>query len=117
MDGTHDACYLLLDSADDHWKPTFRRAPYDFDRVEAAFQQHGLDEVLGVEGLLKCEQIRRSRPVINAYSRWLAGCYPGESWSFHRAYEFLALPLEAIWGYLGSGYRVNPHVPLPPRKL
>lgn len=116
MDGTHTACYLILDAADDHWKPTFRRVPYDYAQVEAAFKAHRLDEILGVEGMLKCEQIRRSRPIINAFSRWLGQCYPGEGWSYPRAHEFLALPLEAIWDYLGSGYRVNPHIPLPRSK-
>jgi predicted phosphodiesterase len=114
MDGTHDACYLLLDAIGDHWQATFRRVPYDFALVEAAFEHHRLDEILGVEGLLKCEQLRRARPTINAFSRWLDACYPGEDWSFERAYEFLALPLEAVWDHIGEGYLVNTDLPLPP---
>jgi hypothetical protein len=114
MDGTHDACYLLLDAKGDHWQATFRRVPYDFARVEAAFQHHQLDEILGVEGMLKCEQLRRGRPTINAFSHWLDVHFPGEGWSFERAYEFLALPLEAVWDHIGKGYLVNPALPLPP---
>ncbi len=49
MDGTHEACYLLLDAAGDCWQATFRRTAYDFSLVEAAFKQHRLDGILGVE--------------------------------------------------------------------
>lgn len=114
MDGTHHACYLLLDAEGDRWQPTFRRLEYDYSRVEAAFARHNLREVLGVEGLLKCEQLRRARPTVNAFSRWIERCHPGESWSYERAYEYLALPLEAIWDELGNGYQIHPEIPLPP---
>lgn len=108
MDGTHDACYLLLDAAGDHWQPTFRRVPYDFALVEAAFQQHQLDTVLGVEGRLKCEQLRWSRPLITAFNRWLEAQHPGLGWTMAQAEAFLALPLAAIWPYLDAAYHVNP---------
>lgn len=114
MDGTHHACYLLLDAAGDRWQPTFRYLPYDYGRVEAAFARHNLAETLGVEGYLKCEQLRRARPTINGFSAWMEECYPGEGWTYPRAYEYLALPLEAIWESLGNGYHVNPEIPLPP---
>jgi predicted phosphodiesterase len=113
-DGTHTASYMLLDSAGDHWEATFRQIPYDYSRVEAEFQKQNLREILGVEGLLKCEQVRRARPTINAFYRWMCDNHPDEEWSYDLAYEFLALPLEAVWDSLGSGYLVNPDIPLPP---
>ena len=113
MDGTNNAAYVLLDAAGDHWTATFRCVPYDFARVEEAFQRHKLDSLLGVEGLLKCEQHRRARPTIGPFGEWLAANHPGGAWSYERAYEFLDLPLEAIWEYVGEAYFTNPEIPLP----
>ena len=117
MDGTHDACYLLLDAAGDHWDTTFRRVPYDFSRVEAAFQEHNLDNILGVEGFLKCEQLRRARPTIINFNEWLTTNHPGECWSYDRAYEYCSLPLQAIWPTLSESYHINPDLPLPTTKI
>ena len=117
MDGTHEACYLLLDAAGDHWDTTFRHIPYDFSRVELAFQEHNLDNILGVEGFLKCEQLRRARPTIVSFTDWLTASYPDEDWSYERAYEYCSLPLEAIWHTISESYHVNPDIPLPITKI
>lgn len=113
LDGTHDACYLLLDAAGDHWEPTFRRVTYDFERVERAFREHDLDHILGVEGMLKCEAVRRARPTIPAFEKWMKMYHSGERWSYVRAHEYLSLPLESVWETIDAGYQVNPEIGLP----
>ncbi len=114
MDGTRDASYLLIEAAGDCWHATFRHVPYDFTLVDAAFKQQKLLDLLGLEGLLKFEQLRRARPTIQPFKRWMQAHYPNEGRSFPRAYEYLSLPLEAVWDTLGKGYLVNPDLPLPP---
>jgi hypothetical protein len=117
MDGTHDACYLVLTAIDNRWQPTFRRVSYDFARVEAAFKQHHLYEILGLEGLLKCEQVRRARPTVASFSRWMQRHYPGDEATLSHAREYLKLPLAHIWETLNEGYHVNFDIPLPDFQL
>ncbi|MFW5748119.1 MAG: metallophosphoesterase family protein [Chloroflexota bacterium] len=109
-DGLRTANYALLESADTGWQVTFRKLAYDFNAVERAFTQHGMLDRLGPLGLLRIEQFRQARQVINDFYRWKQATHPDQALTFDLVETYLALPPETQWQYFQPAYRVNRHL-------
>jgi hypothetical protein len=69
-DGMHDAGYMLLETTPAGWKPTWRRVPYDRERLFDAFSRHRVVERFGWPARLIVEEFRASRLRVSPFLHW-----------------------------------------------
>jgi predicted phosphodiesterase len=108
QDGIRTANYMLLRAVDGVWVPQFRRVPYNFERVAAAFDDQRLIERLGMIALLYREQLRRASPMINAFYAWYDQHHTDDAQTLALARTFLAL--DDPFPYFRESYQVNRHL-------
>jgi predicted phosphodiesterase len=102
LDGTYDACYLLLDGDGDGWRPTFRRVASDRAAVLDAFERERFVERCGVVGQLIVEEFRTARIQLHAFVRWRQKRHPGRPVTWDLLNEFGD---EERWAHMGAPYR------------
>ncbi len=112
LDGQPMANYMILDSSEAGWTPTFRRVRYDVEKMLQAFRQVDYVEHTGAVGRMFIEEIRLARPIVAPYLRWKSQYYPDQMETMTMAEEFLRLPPEKIWSLLPSNYQINPQFPI-----
>jgi hypothetical protein len=108
LDGYQDASYMLLDSTETGWKPTFRRVPVDYAPLYAEFERQRFVEQYGMVGHLFVEQFRYARPIIAAYAHWLRDHHPDAEWAVDTLNVYLN-STEA-WDYIPAIYQYNEHL-------
>ena len=108
LDGLQDANYLILDSAGDHWQPTFRRVPVDYAPLFAEFERQQFVEKCGAIGYLIVQQFHHARTVIASFDRWHKATCPDEPTTIPLVDEFL--DSGDLWQYVAPHYRYNQHL-------
>jgi predicted phosphodiesterase len=107
LDGYSGASYLLLDSNDDHWNPTFRRIEYDDSAIFTEFDRVNFVDSCGATARLIIEEFRLFRPIVYPFNRWRNEVHNGEPETLDMAEEFLQLDFESVWRYMPPEYVPN----------
>ncbi len=113
MDGYQDASYLILDSTDSGWQPTFRRVPVNYAPLFAEFERQRFVEQFGVIGHVMVAQFRYARPVIAAYAAWLKAHDPGAAWTIETFDTYVNS--DDAWDYIPAIYQYNQHLGITPQ--
>ena len=104
LDGHTGASYLILESDDGSWRPTFRRIAYDNSSLYEAFDRSGFVDRCGATALLIIAEFRTSRPLVYPFNRWKRAHYGDEPETIAMAEEFLRLDVAAMWPYMPPEY-------------
>ena len=102
LDGTHDACYMLLDSTAFGWEPIFRRVAYDNAAIFEAFERQGFLERCGVIGHAVLEEFRTGQIQLTPFLNWqIANCpdatFSMDLWREFEKVDWRAYAPEAYW--------------------
>ena len=91
LDGNQSAQYAILDGTYDGWTPTFRRVPYDIQRVFDAYIAGRFVVDIGVMGRLAVEEMEMARIRLTPFNSWRAAERPDKpiTWDLYR--EFLTI--------------------------
>jgi hypothetical protein len=108
LDGIVDARYLLLDSTPDGWDATWRRVPYDRERLFAAFERERVVSRFGWIARLIVEEFRTARLAVGPFFNWQRAQCPNEPITLNLVDYFLnevdpwRYTLEAYHVYCGT---------------
>lgn len=104
LDGRFTASYLLLDGDAGGWRATFRRVPFDYAPLFAAFARQRFIEECGVIGHLVVEEFKTARLRIAPFLRWHAAHCPTAPFTMDLLEPFSQVN---IWDYTPLGFHLN----------
>ncbi len=101
LNGNQSAQYAILEGTHDRWTPTFRRVPYDIQRVFDAYIAGRFVADIGVMGRLAVEEMEMARIRMTPFNSWRAAERPDEpiTWDLYR--EFLTID---VFPYINPDY-------------
>lgn len=104
LDGIPTASYLILESREGEWRPSFRRVAFDRDAVLREFERQRIVEEGGVIGHFVVEEFRTARPEVSPFLRWHARCCPNAPLNMELLSDYARVDR---WEYRGKNHRVN----------
>jgi predicted phosphodiesterase len=104
LDGIFSASYLILESNEQGWTPTFRRLPFDYKAVFEEFERSGYNKESGPMGRLVVEVYRTARPLLG-FIRWRERLRPGMPLTDNLVEEYLATA--NWWEFAHPAYHIN----------
>jgi predicted phosphodiesterase len=104
LDGLFSASYMILEGDSNGWNPTFRRVPFDRERVMDGFKTSGFNKNSGLIGRLVLEVHRTARPQFG-FLKWHKFYKPNLPLSNELIDEYLAEG--KWWEFADSAYHIN----------
>ena len=104
LDGIFSASYLILEGDEHGWRSTFRRIPFDYEKVFEEFERSGYNRESGPMGRLVLEVYKTARPMLG-FLRWRERIKPGAPLTEALVDEYLSSA--NWWEYAHPAYHIN----------
>lgn len=104
LDGIFSASYMILDGNEHGWTPTFRRVPFDYNRIFDEFERSGYNAQSGPIGRLVVEIYKQARPLMG-FIRWREKHKPNCTLTYELVDKFLTTA--NWWEYSHPAYHIN----------